>query len=111
MTWSTPRGRGQFLRQAINKAIRENFITYTQVSDGYWKATIEHYDDQDVVETENTRTIYNIIEIEFYFIPNEIQYGKCPIYCGGYHFHVDWKTYCWSVRKLSEYQIIQKMSE
>lgn len=118
MSFHTPKGRGKFLRQAINKAIRENFISYTQVEnkdisleDNRWKATIEYYDDNDVYETEDVRFINRIVQFSIYFTPDTIEYAGCPVYYEGYHWYVDWKTYRWAIFKLSEHQIMQKMSE
>lgn len=110
----TPRDRGQELRRAVNYSVRNNQVDYIETGrDNRWVAEVHYRIQRETTYTHSheewagTENVYVCFEV--YFTPDRLDYGGCHVYNEGYEYPVDWKTYRWAVRKLSEHQVMQRM--
>lgn len=107
----TPRERGQELRRAINESIRENRVFYDALADGCYIADVDYqWQDHEVTAAFFSATKYSI-SFEVLFKPDHIDYTywRQSVKNCGEVWPVDWKTYKWAVRTLSEYMVMQKL--
>lgn len=111
-----PRERGQILRRAIKQAIQEDRVAFEESRPNRWRAVLEYMYDKEVpcVTPDGKDGVVIQTYLSYFtvwFTPDVLEYGRCPVYESTHHYYVDWRTYRWAVRKLSEYQVMQKMSE
>jgi len=109
----TLKERGLELRRAVNYSVRNNSVFYFEIGKNRWVAEVEYctktpitYREGDVEWTGTQRTS---VRLEVYFTPNQLDYNGCHVYNLEEKWPVDWKTYQWAVRKLSQHHVIQKM--
>lgn len=100
---------GARLRRAINQSIRDGRVFYEQLDDGRWYAEVAYLQKHSFSNEEHFGWQTTADGFEIKFTPNEIEYNGTHVYNLGDPYPVDWKTYCWAVRKLSEHQIMDKL--
>ena len=101
--------RGKEFRECVNASIANDDIEYKKLKGDRWVAIMNmvHYYERD--GRNFGPYIQSVSQYELNFIPNKIEYNGSFVTNMGYKCPVDWKTYCWAVRKISEYQIMQKL--
>lgn len=109
----TPRERGRELRRAINESIREGRVYYDDMGGGVCIADVSYqfYVDEETPSESIRSKIAVSFEVEF--CPNQIEHNhwRQQVRNCGAIWSVDWKTYRWAIRTLSEYQVLQKLED
>lgn len=103
--------RGDELRRAINYSIKHNKVYYEKLSKNRWVAEVTLVEKRPVDShhrTVNSQHTDYKTSFSIYFTPNTLDYSGCHVYVSQIPWRVDWKSYRWAIRKLSEYQIMKK---
>lgn len=109
---TTPKERGLIFRQAVNQSINTENVEFEHLGDNHWLAVVafvyspEYFSNKD--EFGLTRYADSF---EIYFTPDKLDYNGVHVFNIGYPWRIDWKTYRWAVYKLSEYMVMEKLSD
>ncbi len=106
----TPRERGQHLRRAVNESIACGKVWYEKLDEERYVACVSYIDRVERIDNpmEAGQTTY-IVGFDVDFVPDQIDYNGVHVHNLDQPVRVDWKSYCWTVRALSEHMVLEKL--